>query len=569
MKHQLIHIFLIFIILTAAVTTAYADATERRLHALEQQIDRKARVNENEAAKLLAEVDSISRKHPHDLTIRAHACLARAIFNERNGIRDSSLMREITEQLERCDDSGGRRALLTEALMLVQFAFGDFAETFETAIRLLNYAGDTDNGMCAAKALNMMGSACQLCHLFPMSEEYYIRALKYVTKGSYMEYVIRVNLLAERLWNKNGNKSIEANMQALRNLDTRLKRHGYVELLPALYNNIAKLLPTDGSIDYLKKSMQLYRGNRHKYALASFNIAVIYTSKKDDDAKAMQYLSISRKVWEDNRYWAMQYVYEQISSIYKRQGRLDSAFFYLDKSREIEHINDYSKRMIETSRKQIASALKQKETQLEFVRAENELKQKQLIISIVSLAAILFAAISVILILRHKKNIALIEMYRKEAENRELAASIEMEKEQTENKQREIASQSLLLASKNNILSQIKDTVDNFPRVDKSLRRQVRDIVKDNMQVEDEWNEFMLHFEQVHPRFFDRMRAAVPDITQSELRLAAYIRLGLSSKQIAQILNHSTGSVEVARSRLRKKMSLSKNDNLTQAIQDI
>lgn len=77
------------------------------------------------------------------------------------------------------------------------------------------------------------------------------------------------------------------------------------------------------------------------------------------------------------------------------------------------------------------------------------------------------------------------------------------------------------------------------------------------------WLEFEACFREVHNEFYTRLQNDFPELTQAERRLAALIRLGLSTKQIAGITNNNSQSVDVARSRLRKKLNLETSTNLS------
>jgi len=79
---------------------------------------------------------------------------------------------------------------------------------------------------------------------------------------------------------------------------------------------------------------------------------------------------------------------------------------------------------------------------------------------------------------------------------------------------------------------------------------------------EDDWQTFETHFDQAHQDFINRLKETYPHLTQSDLKLCAYLRLNISSKEIAHLLNISLRGVEVRRYRLRKRINLSTTDNL-------
>ena len=79
----------------------------------------------------------------------------------------------------------------------------------------------------------------------------------------------------------------------------------------------------------------------------------------------------------------------------------------------------------------------------------------------------------------------------------------------------------------------------------------------------DTWDQFDMYLKEVHPDFFNRLIATCPSISPAELKLAAFLRLNISTKDIASIMFLTVDSVRTARTRLRKKLNLSSRDNLT------
>ena len=74
---------------------------------------------------------------------------------------------------------------------------------------------------------------------------------------------------------------------------------------------------------------------------------------------------------------------------------------------------------------------------------------------------------------------------------------------------------------------------------------------------------FETYFDEVHKELFERLKAKFPQLTAKDLRLCAYIRMDIASKEIATLLNISYRGVEVSRYRLRKKLDLPREVNLS------
>lgn len=128
-----------------------------------------------------------------------------------------------------------------------------------------------------------------------------------------------------------------------------------------------------------------------------------------------------------------------------------------------------------------------------------------------------------------------------------------------DNKQRELVTKSLFLNehAENNVslIHDLKEVRQKLGIDDKKMIDTV--ISKHHIdQQEDYWKDFETTFLKVHPDFYKKLVDLCPKLSPAELKLAALIRLGLSSKQIACICSNTTESVEVARSRLRGKINL-------------
>ncbi|MCB0632952.1 MAG: two-component regulator propeller domain-containing protein [Saprospiraceae bacterium] len=127
-------------------------------------------------------------------------------------------------------------------------------------------------------------------------------------------------------------------------------------------------------------------------------------------------------------------------------------------------------------------------------------------------------------------------------------------------KSQELANSTFNLVRKNEILIQLKEALDHNPRAD---HRQLIRLIDRHLTDEEDWQMFETNFNQVHEVFFKKLKHTYPDLTPGDLRLAAYLRMNLSSKEIAPLLNISIRGVENKRYRLRRKIELDNDVNLT------
>ncbi len=133
-----------------------------------------------------------------------------------------------------------------------------------------------------------------------------------------------------------------------------------------------------------------------------------------------------------------------------------------------------------------------------------------------------------------------------------------------ENKNRELGMATMNLVKRNELLSNIKDELSET----KSLADVSKVVKRINKSINNtgDWKLFEEAFNNVDKDFMKKIKTLHPSITASDLRLCAYLRLNLSSKEIAPLLNISHKSVEVKRYRLRKKLELSHDDSLSSYI---
>ncbi len=132
-------------------------------------------------------------------------------------------------------------------------------------------------------------------------------------------------------------------------------------------------------------------------------------------------------------------------------------------------------------------------------------------------------------------------------------------------KNRELAVSTMSLIKKNELLTNIKDDLKRTEDTSKNIKTVITTINK-NINEEDTWDLFKEAFNNADKDFLKKMKTAHPSLTPNDLRLCAYLRLNLASKEIAPLLNISVRSVEIKRYRLRKKMDLPHAQGLVEYI---
>lgn len=169
-----------------------------------------------------------------------------------------------------------------------------------------------------------------------------------------------------------------------------------------------------------------------------------------------------------------------------------------------------------------------------------------------------------------------IEINKKDDELRTSEAEIQRLKNEkliteVEMKNKELGTSTMLLLNKNGFINSVKHNISTIIKrsknqeVKKELAKIMTNIDK-NIAQDDDWQQFSLHFDQVHGDFTRRLKDNFEGLTPQEIKLSAYLRMNLSTKEIAHLLNISVRGVEIARYRLRKKLLLDRSVNLQEFI---
>lgn len=142
----------------------------------------------------------------------------------------------------------------------------------------------------------------------------------------------------------------------------------------------------------------------------------------------------------------------------------------------------------------------------------------------------------------------------------------EIYKQKIEHKQKELASQTLHLVQKNTFIQELMENLENIKNSPEKFKMEFRRIVmllkKENASDKD-WEIFKTYFADVHNDFDQKLKTLYADISEKEIRLAAFLRMHLTTKEIAATLNVLPDSILKSKYRLKKKLGLDKETDLT------
>ncbi len=136
-------------------------------------------------------------------------------------------------------------------------------------------------------------------------------------------------------------------------------------------------------------------------------------------------------------------------------------------------------------------------------------------------------------------------------------------------KSRELANSAMNIVYKNELLQKISDEIDRFKdssgkKLSDDQLKKIHKVIEEGMSDDRDWNVFENSFNEAHENFFKKLKQGHPDLVPNDLKLCAYLRMNMNSKEMASLLNISLRGVEIRRYRLRKKLNLEHDKNLVE-----
>jgi len=351
-----------------------------------------------------------------------------------------------------------------------------------------------------------------------------------------------------------------------------------------------------------KSSLDFFEKINDKYGILTsiLNIGNYYNQINqldNSESYFKQGLEIAEELQSDEN---IKECYKGLSSIYQKRGDYKKAMEYHEKfdivGRKI--FNEKTQKKLAELQTKYESEKKEKEIQL--LLAENKIDEKQKIILIIIVITLFILGVLFVylfyvkstslkrktLLFEKEKQLNKLTLEKRDLEAREAEAEsqrleeemkyneevnhLKQEKfrEEIKSKNRELSTTTLLVVNKNGMLTGIKETIEKIlgetpSTINKELKATINEI-DNSINSDKDWDTFKKHFEGVHTGFFERLMQKFPDMTHNELRLCAYMRINLNTKEIAQMLSISPTSVNQRRYRLRKKLDLDSDTGLVE-----
>lgn len=333
-----------------------------------------------------------------------------------------------------------------------------------------------------------------------------------------------------------------------------------------LLNNLANAYLDQGKMEeayqYLMEALTLrIKHDDQSGMIKSYLSLAKYFQKKNNEEQVFEYVYSAYNL--ASRVGMMSSIADAqkfLFGIYHQKGVADSALKYHILYADFREKMNEESALKELKHMEITTRFKENETlmQLEQKRKESRylLAGLTLLLTIIILSLLYFLASSRNRRLKlEKENIFL------NAKNLALEKT-NLEKE-LDVRNKELATNVMYQIQKNELINEIVQKLQTHSTSDsKKYPSWVLEIIKDLEKTQDRsvWNEFEIRFQQVHNDFYNKLNEINPELTPNERRLCAFLRLNMTTKEISSITGQSYRSIEVARTRLRKKLNLTNSE---------
>jgi tetratricopeptide (TPR) repeat protein len=389
-------------------------------------------------------------------------------------------------------------------------------------------------------------------------------------KDQYNLAMCMLNLARISATNNNREEAIKGYLDAIRILSAM----GSWPNIASAYNSIADLYIADGDYDhaneYLNLALNIIENNNSTFdGPSSIFSTRIFTNvaklafEKRDIKRALSFAKRSLKLSEQNLYKASILDNSKLlSRIYEYEGKIDSALVYyrtaLEYTEQIQKEENIKKITQLRMQYEFDAMLRQKE--LEDVKRNAAHRQREMLY-IGILVVVIFSIILLMLLYGNQKtkaDRAILQKKNLELEKTKLNQALTY-------KNKELATNMMYLLEKNEFITTIarklSEAKDAFNKSNQGVVQRIINELKQNSS-KGIWEEFEMRFKEVHADFYKALTEKIPDLTPNEIRICAFLRLNMSTKEISAITHQSVKSIDMARFRLRKKMDIDRDENL-------
>ncbi len=525
----------------------FAPDDQARIHTLNKLAVQLLTSNTDEAYKYAEEAYALARE-TGDKQGQLQAIINMGTLSWSRGDYEAAMDMAV-RACEAAEDRGSK-TMLAQALHLTGLIYtdlGNFTKSSEYFFRDLNLFKAIGDQEGVSKTLNTIGVIHFEQKNYSKALDYFFNSLNLAREIGYDDGIARgLNNMAIVFENrKEYAKAATYFLEAV----AFNQRLGHAKGEGINYLNLGivheSLNAHDSALMYFNRALAIFRRLENNLLIAKTNNYIgEYYFDLGDSQRTRQF---ALRALEEGRSIHSKMILHSAASLLHRlslsESDTSSAYRWAMLQNRMQDSLNLEESNTELSKLELLNAFNERE------REQKIKKQRRDFIILIVIMVLLFTLVVILLVYARQVTRA-----------RAVRAEKEHLKDTLEFRNKELTANVLYLMKKNELLSKIsaqlleleKEAVKDETKA--ALHRIARE-VKKNKET-DVWTEFELRFNQVHENFYRQLTEKFPELTASDLRLCAFLKLNLTSKEISQITGQRVGTIEMARSRLRKKFGI-------------
>lgn len=562
MNRYSISLLLLFGVLSVINATAHTKwkPVEQQHDSLVQLMDMAG--DKASKAHIISEMYDVCRRHPDLQALTWRTLYFDALCNPDTAIRPKLLQ----AAMAMTDSNRYRYDYMRMKLLGKPYITQNCVETYKIIKECHRYFCEINDSLYMGNTYVDLGYIFMLLDEPKKAQTAYSAADTIYRRIGRKDYALRNGLNLANLYQRmnENEKSVNLLRKIIHDKSIQTDTSFVINVLLSLYECSDSVVERDSTSLQAKNLAGIYGSNR--LILKSYiNRGAYHLSYGDkDSARYYYHNAFDNYTYAKNDYPTLDECLSGLTQLYDITGQTDSAYLYQSKLLALRDSISRANELQKILRLEMGHEIEKYE--MELRNAEQRNRTKRLVTAGILIVALCLST-TVCYILYNQRRKERLAKQLKESENKELATRLENEALQNERFQAEIESQNRELASNALVMNEKKQALHEMANVvekqctdgniSKQAATELQQKIKLHIGQNNEWEYFRICFEKVHPSFFVRMKELFPNISETDLRLCAYIRTGMGNKQIATMLALQPDSIKKSRHRLRKKLGLS------------
>lgn len=468
----------------------------------------------------------------------------------------------------------------------VYFVWGQYAKAINYYEQTLKFDLEQNNNENISITYNNIGKVYQAWKKHTSAIDYFNLSLKYAQKTQKVSNVtVKLSNIGMTYFDMQEYDSALIYVARALKLD---KQEGNRFRVAIRESELARILSANGkmtkAIEYNLSALSFFTnaGILESQCIVYKDLGDLYF-KIGDFSKSEENYFKSIKIGEEMRSaYQLIIASKGLSELYEAWGKLEKSLEYykIYEKYNTEFFNaEKHKQLAEF---EIKYQTREKEIENQLLKNENQIKQTRLIyLSIILLVMVLLLVALAYGIhlktksIKQQKELSAMDLKNKEKEKQHLEDKVFAEKhinrlqqEQynayLEHKNQLLTNSTLHLINKNEFLISLKNKLSDCSHNTELTKKEIITVINQNIDIDQNWKKFSYDFDQIHHGFFDKLKLQYPDLSQTFVQISAYLRINLTTKEIAQMQHVSISAVNKNRQRLRKKLGLEVETDLSE-----